>query len=98
MSPTTEPTQQSYVSTKKGPGQNPDKKSIAERLSPSAQRLPLLLSSFCLNIFVASLRTVSETSLLFDRLLKSPTSMFFISPRERSSGVRGLKTSARMIE
>jgi hypothetical protein len=58
------------------------------------QRL-VLLSIFCLNIFVASLRTVSEISLLLERLRRSPISMFFISPSERSKGVRGLKTRLR---
>jgi len=60
------------------------------------QRL-LLVSIFCLNILVASLRTVSEISLLLERFRRSPTSMFFISPSERSSGVRGLKTRLRTM-
>ena len=63
---------------------------------PGNQRL-LLLSIFCLNIFVASLRTVSEISLLLERLRRSPISMFFMSPSERSSGVRGLNTRLRTM-
>src|SRR6266536_3451960 len=52
-------------------------------------------SSFCLNIFMASLRIVSETSLLAERFFKSATNRFFIKPRPRSSGVRGLATRLR---
>src|SRR5581483_5753175 len=53
-------------------------------------------SIFCLNIFSASLRMVSDTSLLDDRFLRSFTSKFFINPSDRSNGVRGLKTRLRI--
>src|SRR5215471_10299586 len=43
-------------------------------------------STFCLNILDARLRTVSETSLLEARFLRSPVNRFFMSPRARSSG------------
>src|SRR6476646_4658477 len=52
-------------------------------------------SIFCLYIFNASLRMVSDTSLLAEIFLRSCTSRFFINPRPRSSGVRGLAQRLR---
>jgi hypothetical protein len=49
-------------------------------------------SIFCLYNFNASLRTVSETSLLAEMFFKSCTSRYFIKPNPRSSGVRGFDT------
>src|ERR1700690_3570462 len=55
----------------------------------------LAASNFCLYIFRASLRMVSETSLLALRFFRSAISRFFIRPRPRSSGVRGFATRLR---
>ena len=55
----------------------------------------LACSSFCLYIFSASLRMVSETSLLPEMFFRSWINRFFIKPRPRSSGVRGFATRLR---
>jgi hypothetical protein len=52
-------------------------------------------SSFCLYIFKASLRTVSEISLLPETFFKSRGCKCFINPNPRSSGVRGFDTRFR---
>ena len=52
-------------------------------------------SSFCLYIFSANLRTVSETSLLPEMFFKSAINRCFIRPSPRSSGVRGFATRFR---
>src|SRR5580693_513031 len=52
-------------------------------------------SNFCLYIFSASLRTVSETSLLLEMFFKSCGCRCFINPNPRSSGVRGFETRFR---
>jgi hypothetical protein len=52
-------------------------------------------SSFCLYIFKASLRTVSEISLLPETFFKSSGCKCFINPNPRSSGVRGFDTRFR---
>src|ERR1700690_1209867 len=55
----------------------------------------LACSSFCLYIFSASLRTVSETSLLAEIFFRSADNRCFIRPRPRSRGVRGFATRLR---
>ena len=55
----------------------------------------LVGSLFCRNILNASFRTVSDTSLLPARFLRSLISKCFISPRETSRGVRGFATRLR---
>jgi hypothetical protein len=52
-------------------------------------------SSFCLYIFKASLRTVSEISLLPETFFKSSGCKCFINDNPRSSGVRGFDTRFR---